>query len=217
MLSYSQILIGSLDTDRRHLAFAGYRNRTKTVQNNDFPDWELRLDLLFHIMSYTGNNLPAGRLAWAANMKVQMIVQSNWYNALDLYKALMEMKAMPLHTVIGRRDAFDVLMGCAVPLNDYPVDDNNRFPAGDENAMVCEELGAWRGEFVALRLGLTTSDRAVEVSGANNQRDSGTARAQMDSNVALPKMISEMVRQLQSRRGLINQAQFEKMFRLHWG
>lgn len=181
----------------------------------NFPDYNLDLHFLFRDMaSYNPANPAANAIRWDDNIKIRMVAECNWYNVCELQAALLEMKAMPLHTVAGRRAALDVLNSVAMRLCDHAIDATHRFRDTAFDEMVCEEVAAWRGEFVNLRMALANNDRAAELSA--QQGAATNSRATMDANVALPRIISEMLRQLMSRRSTINRAKFESMYRLDW-
>lgn len=196
------------------------RNRER---QNGFPDFDLELDWLYNpyfgmAASYTGigggGALLPGKLPWAQNERLLMLSDANWYNVKTLYDAILEMKGMALHTVSGKRNALAVLDNAARRLGDVPVDVNARFPDGLFSELICEELGAWRGEFVQLRIALS-GDRMAEL-GAANGANAIAVRGHMDATVALPRLLSEMMRQLLAKRSAYNRAKFENEFRLSW-
>ena len=167
--------------------------------------------------NYTGTGggagqIAAGKLPWAQNKKVLMLANANWYNVKELCDGILKMKAMSLHTVQGRRKALMVLDSIARRLGDVPVDEGVRFPVGLFTEMICEEVGAWRGEFVELRIALN-GGRTAEL-GAANGMNAVAARGHMDAT--LPRLLSEMMRQLIGKRSAYNQAKFENEFRLSW-
>lgn len=160
--------------------------------------------------SYSPKNSPRRSLfdePWSDNYKLQSIFNADWYKAVDLSKALIEIKKLPLNTKDGKYDALDILKNCSLKLDDIPVDNNTRFPDGPLDLYVCDAIDPWGEYFSVLWSKLQTDSEKDQYSTKTS--------AQMHDSIVL-ETANTMFYGLMDKTKLIKRETFESYFNLNW-
>lgn len=154
--------------------------------------------------------------------RVKLLAMSNWYDAEDLLRNVIEMKGANYNIQAVRDSMLEKVNNSR--LERAPFGQAMRFPAGRD--YVCENIGQWSGIFKQLRMSLSHKDKAnVFIRGETNpntggnngnNKPAGDQQDTSDSFTAIHNALETIANKLTKAEDLIDQHYFEVKMGQRW-